>query len=97
MLGLVLPVAEYDHGQGCSVTGGYVYRGTKFPQLTGTYLYGDFCSGTIWGLRQQTDGNWIEAELLQTNHTISSFGEDETGELYLINHGGGTVLQIRVE
>ncbi len=96
-LGLVLPVTEYDHGQGCSVTGGYVYRGPDFPQLTGTYLYGDFCSGTIWGLRQQADGAWAGTELLRTNHLISSFGQDERGELYLIDHSGGSVLHIRAE
>ncbi len=92
-LGLELPVAEYDHNQGCSITGGYVYRGGQYPALDGTYFYGDYCSGTIWGLRQETDGSWSEAQLLQTNHTISSFGEDEAGEIYLVDHRGN-VLQI---
>ena len=87
-LNLVLPIAEYDHGQGCSISGGYVYRGVKFPALSGVYLYGDFCSGHVWGLRQNTDGAWSEIKLLQTNHRISSFGEDEAGEIYLVDHTG---------
>lgn len=87
-LGLVLPVVEYDHGSGCSITGGYVYRGTRFPAFTGTYFYGDYCSGIIWGIRSEADGRWSEAELLRSDKTISSFGQDETGELYLVNHKG---------
>jgi hypothetical protein len=92
----VLPIAEYDHGQGCSVTGGYVYRGARFPGLTGIYFYGDFCSGTIWGLRHEPDGRWSELELLRTDVSISSFGQDETGEVYLVNHQGN-IFQISGE
>jgi hypothetical protein len=92
-LGTVLPVAEYDHQQGCSVTGGYVYRGARFPTLTGVYLYGDFCSGKIWGLRRENDGSWSQAELLQSGISISSFGQDEAGELYVLNHKG-EILQV---
>lgn len=95
-LGVVLPIAEYDHGQGCSVTGGYVYRGARFPGLTGIYFYGDFCSGTIWGLRHEPDGRWSELELLRTDVSISSFGQDETGEVYLVNHQGN-IFQISGE
>jgi glucose/arabinose dehydrogenase len=87
-LGTVLPVTEYDHNQGCSVTGGYVYRGARFPALTGIYFYGDFCSGKIWGLRRENDGSWSQAELLQSGISISSFGQDEAGELYVLNHRG---------
>lgn len=93
-MGLILPVAEYDHSQGCSVTGGYVYRGQQYPELTGTYLYGDYCSGIIWGLRREAGGGWSEAELLQTNHIISSFGQDEAGEVYVVDHSGGQILRI---
>jgi hypothetical protein len=93
ILDLELPVVEYDHSQGCSITGGYVYRGQQYPALAGVYLYGDYCSGLIWGLRLEPDGSWSQAELLQTDHTISSFGEDQSGELYLIDHTG-RVLEI---
>ncbi len=92
--GLVLPVAEYDHGQGCSVTGGYVYHGAQFPALTGTYFYADYCSGLIWGLRRQANGDWSQAQLLSSGHTISSFGQDEAGEVYLLQHRTGEVFQL---
>ncbi len=87
-LDVVLPLAEYDHQQGCSITGGYVYRGTRLPALAGLYLYGDYCSGTLWGLRREANGEWSQAEMLSTDLTISSFGQDEAGELYLVNHKG---------
>lgn len=87
--GLVLPVAEYRHGaDGCSVTGGYVYRGAAFPELAGAYLFSDFCSGKIWGLEQDGDA-WRRVELLATNLAVSSFGEDEAGELYVTDLNGG--------
>lgn len=92
--GLVLPVAEYDHSQGCSVTGGYVYRGAQFPALTGTYFYGDYCSGIIWGLRREANGGWAQAQLLSSGQTISSFGQDEAGEVYLLQHRTGEVFQL---
>ncbi len=53
---LVWPVAEYTHDEGCSVTGGYVYQGTKLPRLAGRYLYGDFCSGVLWSLKGAPEG-----------------------------------------
>ncbi|MBN1992074.1 MAG: PQQ-dependent sugar dehydrogenase [Anaerolineae bacterium] len=88
-LEVVLPLVEYDHGQGCSVTGGYVYRGSQFPALSGIYFYGDYCSGIIWGLRQEADGNWAQAPLFPPgSFNISSFGQDEAGELYVVNHQG---------
>lgn len=92
--GLVLPIAEYDHGQGCSITGGYVYRGSQFPALNGVYFYGDYCSGIIWALRRETDGNWSQAQLLSSGQTISSFGQDEVGEVYLVQHSTGEIFQI---
>ncbi|GBL18948.1 HHIP-like protein 2 [Anaerolineaceae bacterium] len=86
--GVSMPVAEYDHGSGCSVTGGYVYRGSSLPALQGAYIYGDYCSGTIWSLRPAAGGAWRATVLLQSELNISSFGEDEAGELYVVHHGG---------
>ena len=91
--GLTLPAVEYEHGLGCSVTGGYVYRGQQFPGLAGTYLFGDFCSGTIWGLASTGDG-WKVDRLAQTDVQISSFGQDEVGELYLLGRNRGTLFKI---
>lgn len=82
------PVWEYSHALGCSVTGGYVYRGQRFPDMTGSYFYGDFCSGRIWGLSfNGTD--WQNTEYLDSTLTISSFGEDVNGEVYVVDFNGG--------
>ncbi|MBI3952289.1 MAG: PQQ-dependent sugar dehydrogenase [Acidobacteria bacterium] len=86
--GLTLPIHEYSHEEGCSVTGGYVYRGSQIPNLVGTYVFGDYCSGTIWGLKRDASGQWTRTELLRTNLSISSFGEDEAGEVYVIDLRG---------
>lgn len=85
--GLVLPVVEYDHSAGCSVTGGMVYRGAEFPGLQGIYFYGDYCSGTLWGL-QNTGSAWESQLLLSTSYNLSSFGENEAGELFVADLGG---------
>jgi len=78
--GLIAPVFEYSHGSGdCSVTGGYVYRGPRIPQLAGVYVYGDYCTGRIWG----------GAQLLTARAPrLTSFGEDIEGELYLVTEDG---------
>jgi glucose/arabinose dehydrogenase len=89
---MIPPIWEYDHALGCSVTGGYVYRGV-YPDWRGVYLYGDFCSGTVWGLLRDSAGAWQNAPLFQTGANITSFGEDQNGELYLILRGG-EVLQL---
>jgi glucose/arabinose dehydrogenase len=91
--GLTLPVTEYGHGLGCAVTGGYVYRGQEADDLRGWYLYGDYCSGRIWGLKKNESG-WQSEELLRQPILISSFGEDEAGELYVADHRGGVVYQV---
>jgi glucose/arabinose dehydrogenase len=95
--GLTLPVLEYDHTEGCSVTGGYVYRGQEFPNLRGVYLFGDFCSGRIWGLAPTGagDGDWQVAPLAQGDVRISAFGEDEAGELYLLDMASGQLFRIK--
>lgn len=97
--GLELPIAVYSHGSpggGCSITGGYVYRGAAFPQLTGVYLYADYCSGNLWGLRA-TGAGWSSALLGVLNIRASSFGENDAGELYLTDHGGGGLYRLVVE
>lgn len=94
--GLTLPVAEYDHLSGdCSVTGGFVYRGAQYPSLQGIYLYGDFCSGRIWGLRRN-GLVWENQLLLDTTLNISSFGEDEAGNLYVADITAGVIYKIDV-
>ncbi|NOZ28376.1 MAG: glucose dehydrogenase [Chloroflexi bacterium] len=92
--GLVLPVVEYDHTLGCSITGGYVYRGSRYPALVGVYLFGDFCTGRIWGLLQSPAGTWEMTELLQSGLQISTFGEDAEGELYVVHYGDGSIYRI---
>ncbi len=86
--GLVDPILTYSHSQGCSVTGGYVYRGRSAAALKGLYLFGDFCSGTIWAAEARADGLWQSTRLLDSGLSISSFGEDEAGEVYVVDRGG---------
>lgn len=92
--GLTQPVAEYSHAEGgCSVVGGYVYRGTRLPNLVGTYLFGDYCSGKIWTM--QADGDrWNTTEALDTELLISSFGEDQAGEVYVVAHNTGAIYRV---
>jgi glucose/arabinose dehydrogenase len=84
---LTEPVAEYSHQEGgCSVTGGYVYRGSM-PEWNGIYLYGDYCTGLIWGLIRSNDG-WQKKQLFDMAVSITSFGQDEAGEIYLVSDSG---------
>ncbi|HWP83841.1 MAG TPA: PQQ-dependent sugar dehydrogenase, partial [Terriglobia bacterium] len=91
--GLILPIDEYGRDLGISVTGGYVYRGSAVPSLSGKYIFGDFGSGILWALTELSSGQWRREELLRTGLNISSFGEDDAGELYLVDYGG-TVRRI---
>jgi len=91
---LNLPIIEYDHSVGCSITGGYRYRGTLNRDLFGVYLYADFCTGRIWGATEDGKGGWMVAELLDTDFRITAFGEDETGEIYIADYAGGTIYRI---
>lgn len=85
--GMIDPVAEYSHPEGgCSVTGGYVYRGSM-PEWNGIYVYADYCTGIIWGLIQTGDG-WQNQLLFDLNVTITSFGQDTSGEVYLVSDNG---------
>jgi glucose/arabinose dehydrogenase len=80
---LTLPAIQYSHKEGCAVIGGYPYRGRRMPALAGNYLYADFCSGKVWGAVRGKDGAWSSRLLLDSNYMITSFGEDDEGELYI--------------
>ena len=91
----VPPLRQYEHEMNgpCAVTGGYVYRGCRMADLHGTYFYADYCSGRLWGL--QYDGaEWQSALLTDTNYNISTFGEDEAGNLYLTDYFAGDIYMI---
>ena len=104
---LTNPIFEYDHGAGRSITGGYVYRGTAIPSMTGRYVFGDFVRGHIWSIaltRDPVSGEASAHDLRE--HTaeinagagvrmISSFGVDASGEIYVVNYGDGTIVALR--
>lgn len=100
--GLVYPITEYSHSVGCSITGGYVYRGCRIPDLRGTYFYADYCNGRIWSFRYDgavlSDSTERTAELAPGGGlaigSISSFGEDALGELYIIDYSDGEIYKI---
>ncbi|MFN8530949.1 MAG: PQQ-dependent sugar dehydrogenase [Anaerolineae bacterium] len=86
---MTLPIAEYNHNDGISVSGGYVYRGENLPDLQGVYFYGDFGTGTIWAAWRDANMGWHSDPFIQySGHSISSFGEDEVGELYVVDYNG---------
>jgi glucose/arabinose dehydrogenase len=94
------PVAEMSSQTGsanCSVTGGYVYRGTAYPDMRGTYIFGDYCSGRVWALHADASTTATQNEFLlrDTGYNISAFGEDENGYLYLASLGTGEVFRLR--
>jgi glucose/arabinose dehydrogenase len=96
--GLTLPIVEYEHSQGrCSVTGGYVYRGDQITSLQGYYIYGDYCSGDIWALSY--DGSAVTENMLVTDSglSITSFGVDLVGNLYILDRGGGIYTLVETE
>ncbi len=84
----VSPFAEYSHALGCSVTGGYVYRGGAIPDLEAVYLFGDYCSGRVWASWRDRQLQWHTSQFLHTGFQISSFGEDEQGEIHIVDYGG---------
>ncbi len=83
-----MPIAQYTHSDGCSVTGGYVYRGRLVPEAKGRYFYGDYCSGTVWSL--MVHGKHISSARREpfTVAQLSSFGQNAGGELYLVSLQG---------
>ncbi len=90
----VEPIVTYDHSMGCAIVGGFVYRGQQFPELAGNYFFADFCQNIIWSL-VNNNGEWLQNEVYQGDFRVSSFGEGVNGELYVLDHQGGTVYQIR--
>ena len=86
--GLEMPVVEYGREGGCSVTGGYVYRGSRLPSLYGAYVYGDYCSGRIWALRHDGDEVIEHLQIADSSLRIPSFGEDADGDLYVLSFDG---------
>jgi glucose/arabinose dehydrogenase len=95
--GLTLPIIEYDHSQGCSVTGGYVYRGDNIPSLQGYYIYGDYCSGNIWALSYQGKAVTTNTLLTEFGLSITSFGEDLAGNLYILSREGGIYTLVQAD
>jgi glucose/arabinose dehydrogenase len=85
--GLIPPRAEYSHDDGCSITGGYVYRGTAMPELEGWFVYSDYCSGKVWAVNTADDAS-PPVELADTKKNVSSFFRDAAGELYLVTLDG---------
>lgn len=89
---LIPPIAEYSHNVGgCSITGGYVYRGEALKALNGVYFFADYCSGMIWSTFRDASDAWQTNLFMDTNFSISSFGQDDAGELYVVNQGGSVL------
>ena len=93
--GLTRPVYTYPifSSSDCSISGGFAYRGVEIPALDGIYIFGDFCSGRIWGLQQDGD-TWQSGLMANANFMINSFGEDEHGELYVADMMGGGIYRL---
>lgn len=91
--GLTEPILEYGHNVGCSITGGYIYRGDLQPELVGAYIYGDFCSGRIWLLRYENGDLLADSLLIQVPFKISSFGVDQENELYILDYNNGRIYR----
>ena len=100
--GITLPVDDYSHGLGCSITGGYRYRGSSMPNFAGRYFYGDYCSGRVWSF--DFNGSAISNKVEHTAdlaipgaESITSFGEDANGEIYIVDANGGQIWRIEEE
>ena len=91
------PVVVYDRTQGCAVVGGTVYRGTSYPDMQGLFIYADFCSGQIWGLKrpdQDLQNGWQDTLLLNASIPLSSICEDEKGNVYVTGYQDGVVYML---
>jgi glucose/arabinose dehydrogenase len=90
---VVMPILEYDHAFGCSITGGYVYRGEDVPALDGYYIFSDWCSGRIWAAYRDFSDTWNFDEVTEVWFQVSSFGLDEAGELYLVAYNDDSIYR----
>lgn len=97
MTGLIPPITEYPHDAtgGTAIIGGFFYRGSNVPALVGMYVFGDLSSGHVWGLTEVTLGNWQRTLMLTHHLTVSAFGRDTAGELYLVDYGDGAILRLQ--
>ncbi len=95
--GKVKPIFDYSHDFGCSITGGYVYRGSQYPWLVGQYIFADYCTGIVWTTSRDASGQWHTRQIGKFNDTISSFGQDQDGELFVVGHGSGTIYKLTSE
>jgi glucose/arabinose dehydrogenase len=86
--GLTMPVTEYGHPEGCTIIGGFVYRGAAYPEFRGAYLFADYCSGQIYAIDGASNGPGAPVKVGKTSEGLAAFGEDEAGELYLANLDG---------
>ncbi|MBW4521164.1 MAG: PQQ-dependent sugar dehydrogenase [Scytolyngbya sp. HA4215-MV1] len=93
--GLIAPVVTYNHTQGESITGGFVYRGPVVSPLQGAYLYADFVNGKIWGVKRNGT-SWQPSLLLDSPYNISTFGEDEAGNLYIADFSNGGIYRLGI-
>jgi glucose/arabinose dehydrogenase len=92
--GKVLPIIDYGHSLGCAVTGGYIYRGSLYPPMQGRYFYSDICSGILFSLYHDSINGWVATQIVDTPYAVSTFGEDDQGNLYFTDYGTGSVYQI---
>jgi glucose/arabinose dehydrogenase len=97
MSGKTLPIAEYDHSQGSAVIGGYVYKGSQIPALSNLYIFGDLSSGNVWSLREGPPGTFTRALLLKVSFEVSSFGQDQAGEIYIVDYANGNILKLSAQ
>ena len=94
MTGLTLPILEYSHFEGNAIIGGFIYRGNQIAGLKGVYIFADYGTGKIWGSKPDLSGTWQRVGLLASGKVVSAFGQDLTGELYLLDYGTGTIFKI---
>jgi glucose/arabinose dehydrogenase len=92
--GKVLPITDYTHAFGCAIVGGYMYRGALFPPMQGYYFYSDECSGIVNVLRHDPIKGWVSIRVADTPYNVSTFGQDENGEIYFTDYGAGDIYKI---